>query len=246
MGRIKGILFDLGDTLLDFGPLSTREMFVRGARMAYRYLQQTGHSLPPFRTYHRRQLRSVQWHYFKSRITRREFNALDVLVSTGRSMGYKLTPEETQELAWQWYQPLGRQARVENGLVEMLAEFRRAGIVLGVISNTFVPGEVLDRHLERVGLLEHLTVRVYSCDVRCRKPDRRIFQIALDRAHLAGPEVMFVGDSFRADVLGAQRAGMVSVLKDPSGARRHRRIRPTHRVASLRELPRIVASHNGA
>jgi len=55
---------------------------------------------------------------------------------------------------------------------------------------------------------------------------------------------MFIGDSFRADILGAERVGMISVLKDPSGARRHRRIIPDHRIASLKELPRIVASYN--
>jgi len=244
MPAIQAILFDLGDTLLDFGPLSTREMFARGARLAYRYLQDTGHSLPPFRTYHRRQLCSVRWHYFKSRLTRREFNALDVLTSTGKSMGYRLSPPESEELAWQWYRPLGSRASVEAGVGEMLAQFRRDGLALGIVSNTFVPGQVLDRHLADLGLIEHLPTRVYSCDVGYRKPDPRIFQAALDELAVAAGEAMFIGDSFRADILGAERVGMISVLKDPSGARRHRRIIPDHRIASLKELPRIVASYN--
>jgi len=244
MRRINAILFDLGDTLLDFGPLSTREMFARGARMAYRYLQEMGHSLPPFRTYHRRQLRSVQWHYLRSRIIRREFNALDVLVSTGKSMGYHLSVRETEELAWQWYSPLGSCATIEDGLPEMLAQFRRDGMELGVVSNTFVPGQVLDRHLTALGLAEHLSTRVYSCDVRYRKPDPRIFQLAADRTGVPPGQTLFVGDNFRTDVLGARRAGMIPVLKDPSGAHRHRRIKPDHRIASLKELPRIVGSYN--
>ena len=43
---------------------------------------------------------------------------------------------------------------------------------------------------------------------------------------------------------GAARMGMVSVLKDPTGAKRRWRIHPTHRVTSLRELPAIVDSYN--
>ena len=40
--------------------------------------------------------------------------------------------------------------------------------------------------------------------------------------------------------------GMISVLKDPTGAKRSRRIRPAYRVTSLRELAEIVASYGGA
>ena len=244
MAEIKGILFDLGDTLVDFGPVDMRRLFVRGSRLAYRYLQEMGHSLPPFRTYHRRQLWSVQWHYLKSRIIRREFNALDVLVATGRNMGYGLTDAESEELAWRFYRPMAECASVEGCAVDMLAGFQAEGLSLGVVSNTFVPGEALDRHLAEAGLLEYLPTRVYSCNVRFRKPDPRIFQLALDQASLAAAETLFVGDSFPADVLGAQQVGMIAVLKDPSGARRHRRIRPDHRIASLRDLPRIVAGYN--
>ena len=62
--------------------------------------------------------------------------------------------------------------------------------------------------------------------------------------HLAPREAVFVGDSFSADMAGAAQVGMVSVLKDPSGVRTHRRIRPDHRIASLRQLREIVAAYN--
>ena len=244
MAGIRAILFDLGETLVDFGPLDTRGLFARGARLAYRYLQQLGHELPPFRVYHRRQLRAVRWNYLKSRITRREFNALDVLGASVGKGGYRLTPEQTIELAWRFYEPLSRCGRIEEGLPELLEAFRAGGLVLGVVSNTFVPGEVLDRHLGSLGLLGYFPVRVYSCDVRYRKPHPRIFQIALDALGASAAEAMFVGDNLKADIAGALRVGMVAVLKDPTGARRHRRIRPTHRITALRELPALVAEYN--
>jgi len=241
---IRATLFDLGDTLLDFGPIDTLALFARGARLAYRYLQELEYSLPPFPAYHRRRLWMVRWHYFKSRLTRREFNALNLLARLDSGTDRKLTPQQAEQLAWRWYEPLGRCATIEEGLADILAGLRADGVALGVVSNTFVPGQVLDRHLREVGLLEHLPVRVYSCDVRYRKPDRRIFEIALDRLGVSAGEAMFVGDSLRADVTGANRAGMISVLKDPTGAKRPRRNRPAHRVTSLRELPGIVASYN--
>ncbi len=243
MARIQGILFDLGDTILDFGPINTLELFARGARLAYRYLQGLGQPLPAFQKFHRRQLRAVQWHYLKSRLTRREFNSLDVLGRLSRKMGQRLTPPQTEELAWLWYEPLSRCVTIEEGLHGLLAGFRAGGVRLGVVSNTFVPGQVLDRHMGDLGLLEYFPVRVYSCDVRYRKPDPRIFRVALERMAVSAAAAMFVGDRLAADVAGASRAGMISVLKDPGGARRRRRIRPDHRIVSLRELPAIVAGY---
>ena len=240
MARIRGILFDLGDTLLDFGPVDTLRMFEAGARLAYAYLWKIDQPLPPFRVFHRRQLRAVKWRYVWSRIIRREFNSLDVLDKLSLAMGQRLTPAQTEELAWMWYEPLSLVAKVEEGLPAMLAEWRRQGLTLGLVSNTFVPPSVLDRHLAAAGLLEHLPIRVYSCQTRYRKPHPRIFQIALERTGLSPGQTLFVGDSLVADIRGANQAEMMTVLKDPTGQRRLGRVKPDFRIRALRELPGIV------
>lgn len=243
MAKIRGILFDLGNTLLDFGQVDTLYLFTRGARRAYRYLKQLGMPLPPFHRYHRRQLWAVRWRYLLSRITQREFNSLDALTGLSRGMGHRLSPQQAEEVAWLYYEPLSRCARLEEGLLQLLAEFRGRGLAMGIISNTFVPGPVLDRHLASLGLLEFFPTRVYSCDVRYRKPHSRIFHIALRELALAPRESLFVGDSLQADVAGACRVGMISVLKDASGMRRRRGVRPAHRIARLAELRGILARY---
>ncbi len=245
MARVNGILFDLGDTILDFGPIDTAGLFVRGARLAYRRLQQLGQPVPSFRTYHRRQLRAVRFHYILSRIRRREFSSRNVLGRECRRMGRQITPEVLMEVAWLYYWPLGRCATVEDGVPELLGDFRDQGIKLAIVSNTFVPGEVLDKHLEMLGLREFFPLRIYSCDVHYRKPDGRIFRIALERAGLEASQTLFVGDSLVADIRGSRSAGMTAVLKDPTGAKRKWRAHPHHRITALRELRGIVAGRNG-
>jgi len=240
MARIKGILFDLGGTLVDFGPVDTMAMFAEGARQAYAYLQALGQPLPPLRRFHRHQLWAVRWHYLKSRLTRREFNSLDVLGQLSRKMGQTLTADQMEELAWLWYEPLSRCATIEAGLPELLAGFRADDLRLGVVSNTFIPGHVLDRHLSQLGLLEYFPARIYSCDVMYRKPHPQIFRVALERLGVAAQEAVFVGDSLAADIAGAARVGMASVLKDPGGRRKGPGPRPTYRVKSLRQLRGIL------
>lgn len=242
--RIKGILFDLGETLLDFGKVDVVGKFEAGARLAYQYLKGLGQPLPPFARFHRRQLWAIRWNYFKSRFTKREFNALEVMGRLSIHMGHQLSQDQTLELAWQWYEPLSLQAHVEPGTRELLSELRQQGLTLGLVSNTFVPGPILDRHLQQENLLDLLPVRVYSCDVRFRKPDRNIFALALERSHLEAASTLFVGDSLHADVDGSNHMGMISVLKDPAGRHGHGGIRPRHIIRNLQELREIVRGYN--
>ncbi len=242
--RVRGILFDLGETLLDFGAVDFQRMFLKGTKLAYERVQQFGQPVPSFAAYHRRQLWAVKWHHFKGHITGREFSALDLIARSARKFGQDLTDAQLRELAWLWYRPLREQATVEPGLGEMLDRLRGDGLTLGVVSNTFVPAEALDRHLAEEGLLDCLPVRSYSCDVGYRKPHAAIFDDALRRTGLSAEETLFVGDRLRADVDGANRMGMTSVLKDPTGRHRGSRIRPHHRIRSILEVPAVVAEHN--
>lgn len=241
--RISGILFDLGDTILDFGRIDIRTLFEQGARLSYDYLGELGQAVPSFAKYHRKQNWAVRWSYLKSRFTRREFNALDTLGRLSLKMGHDLTPQQLMHMAWLWYQPLASCAVIEPDTKGLLERLRQRGLKIGVVSNTFVPGQVLDEHLSREGLLELLPVRVYSCDVRYRKPHRSIFKLALDRLRLDATETLFVGDSLEADIRGANRAGMISVLKDPHDRHLQPSIKPAHRIHRLAELPDVLAHY---
>jgi putative hydrolase of the HAD superfamily len=243
MAGLKGILFDLGDTLIDFGKLDTAHLFAEGGRLAYQRLAEMNQPLPPFRPFLRRQLWSVRWNFMLSRVTGREFNSLQLIGSLGRSMGHRLSPAQLEEIAWLWYQPLSAAARVEPGLHEVLAGLLERGLKLAVVSNTFVPGVVLDRHMRDTGLLDFFASRIYSCDVRYRKPHPTIFRKALHALGIGPDEAMFVGDSLVADIKGAARLGMITVLKDPLNVYRPGRIQPTHSIQSLRQLPKIVAEY---
>lgn len=242
--RIRGILFDLGDTLLDFGQVDPRSLFEAGGRLAYEYLQRLGQPLPSFASFHRKQLWQIRWNYLRSRFTRREFNALELIGRISDRMGHDLTHDQVVELAWLWYEPLSRRAKVEADLPRLLGEFRDTGLKLGVVSNTFIPGEVLDRHLAAEGLLEYLPIRVYSCDVRYRKPHPSIFTVALDRCGLKARETLFVGDSLKADICGANRAGLVSVWKSPVTVDSQSGIRARHHIQRLAELGAILSQYN--
>jgi HAD superfamily hydrolase (TIGR01549 family) len=89
---------------------------------------------------------------------------------------------------------------------------RGAGLGAGVISNSNGSvRSILDSH----GLGAYLDFVLDSSEVGVEKPDPRIFELALQRAGLAAPEAVYVGDIYSIDVLGARRAGLPAILLDP-------------------------------
>ncbi len=242
--RIRAIFFDLGDTLVDFGKVNIEEMFLKGARLAYEYLHSGGFTIPSFRAYHRRNLVSIRFNVVLSAITRREFNSRDTMGKICRKMGLNLNSDQLLELCRLWYEPLRQRAVVEPGTREMLKQFLSDGIKLVVVSNTFIPGEVLDYHLETEELLDLLPIRIYSCNTGFKKPNRQIFELGLTKAQVEPQNAIFVGDTPRADIYGANRVGMVSVLKDPVGRYPNTRYKPTHRIQRTVELSDIVNRYN--
>jgi len=98
------------------------------------------------------------------------------------------------------------------GIAATLEELSRLGLFIGLIANTSVPGWVMDRNFRGVGLLQYLTVRVYSGDEGVERPDPAIFRLAEQRSELSPERLIYMGDKVEADMAGAEAAGWSSIL----------------------------------
>jgi len=77
--------------------------------------------------------------------------------------------------------------------------------------------------LDGLGIGRFFELVLTSADARSRKPDRRIFELALARLGATPGQSAFAGDSHVADVLGAQAAGIRPFLLE----------RPSHSLADF-------------
>ncbi len=92
-----------------------------------------------------------------------------------------------------------------------LAVLEQAGIRRAVISNWVW---VLPELLHEVDLAEHFEAIVASARVGYQKPQREIFQHALDLTGVTADNAIHVGDTPGADARGARSAGICPVLID--------------------------------
>jgi HAD superfamily hydrolase (TIGR01549 family) len=114
---------------------------------------------------------------------------------------------------------------------------------LGLYSNA-TDDAFIQRMVNRLGLRPWLSPTFSSAGWGWRKPRREPFDLIASRWGLPPQEIVVVGDTLNADVLGAQNAGMHSILvtmdENPSNVN-HRHIQPTAVAGSLSEVPELVA-----
>jgi HAD superfamily hydrolase (TIGR01549 family) len=109
---------------------------------------------------------------------------------------------------------VGVDERPVAGSLEVVERLRRAGVKLGIISDTgFSPGRVLRGFLSRAGLLHRFepAALTFSDEVGVPKPNPRIFRAALEALAVEPSQAVHVGDLRATDVAGARAVGMRSV-----------------------------------
>jgi len=93
----------------------------------------------------------------------------------------------------------------------LLRSLRERGIRCGVLTNFDYPSHV-HQLLELEGFAPFLDCIVISGEEGLKKPDPRIFTLALNRLGLEASSTLFVGDHPEQDMLGALNSGMPAVL----------------------------------
>jgi len=231
---LDGILFDYGETLVEFS--RPREALAEAEERIVDALVASGRPEPAIAT-----LRAIMQRVEREVIENERSGALDeidvVAVSlraygdAGLHLDHDLLDSilRIEQEAW-WHG-----AHLDPDAIPLLGSLRDRGIRVGLCSNAPYRVESLHGQLEFLGLESHLDSVTFSAEVGWRKPSPRIFEAAM-AALGTGPErTMMVGDSEAADIAGAHAAGMWGVLIRRSGTGGSGDADAV--IAALRELP---------
>ena len=117
-------------------------------------------------------------------------------------------------------------------------------IRIGIVSNADGTVEI-ELQRSRVcqvgdGPATAVEVIVDSTVVGVAKPDPEIFRFALEPMGLRPDQCIYVGDTYRYDVVGARRAGLQPVLLDPYGLHMDSNYAT---IGSLHELADLIAAY---
>src|SRR5947209_6198313 len=210
---IRALLFDVNGTLID---IETDE----GAEEIYRAI---GH----FLTYqgillHRWQVRDL---FFELQQQQRQASAepyaewdavapwRELLERQASDYTRSLPAEKREQLPLflaELHRGIARKRlRLYPQVQEVLDQLRphyRMAVVTDAQSAYAVP------ELHAVGLLNYFNPVIVSGDYGYRKPDKRLFQKALDALELKSAQALFIGNDMYHDIFGAQQAGLKAIF----------------------------------
>lgn len=104
-------------------------------------------------------------------------------------------------------------AKPEPGCPDALQALKQAGYILGIGSNMTLDWQM--EKLKRLDLLQYFSFVVSSEEAGAEKPDPRVFHLCAGKAGVLPEECLFIGDSLKGDVLGAESVGMRALWYAP-------------------------------
>ena len=197
---LRGILFDLDDTLFDHDHATER------ALNSLRKVE------PAFQQWAEEEL--IRRHSV-------ELEAMHLEVLAGRQSIDNARAERFRrlyEVASGGPAPNGRAAELARGYrtayeqawqpvpgaIALLTALRGAGFPIAIVTNNIVVEQQLKlRHCSLDVLIDEL---ITSEEVGSAKPDVRIFDVALQRLGIAAEEAVMIGDAWQTDIVGARTA----------------------------------------
>jgi putative hydrolase of the HAD superfamily len=123
-----------------------------------------------------------------------------------------------------------------DGALETLRELRRRGHRIGLISNCT---EEVALIWQETPFAELFDAAVFSATAACMKPDREIYERALEELDVPASDALFVGDGANDELRGARDAGLTPVLVELDGVEPWS---PVHGWAGLRvtAIPQVL------
>ncbi|HEX8597224.1 MAG TPA: HAD-IA family hydrolase [Chloroflexia bacterium] len=214
---LRGVLFDMGGTLLEYKREDWSSLDVQLNSDLHTYIASRGHAdkLPPLDEFLEVFNVRTRTNWEQAARTQKSFNLLHLLDELFSEHGISEKP--TGDYLLPWYKGVSDITYIRPDVKPTLERLRDSGLKLGLVSNTAWPSTIHDPDLERFGLLDLLECRIYSCEFGWEKPAPPIFRAALDCIGLGAEETVFVGDFRRYDIAGAHAAGMKGVWKRIEG-----------------------------
>lgn len=98
-----------------------------------------------------------------------------------------------------------------EGIKDFLVYLKSKGIRTGVISNISYAPSVVAERINGMLPENDFEFIITSSNYMFRKPNKRIFELALEKAGLQPEQVWYIGDQYECDVKGSLNAGLMPI-----------------------------------
>jgi putative hydrolase of the HAD superfamily len=139
-----------------------------------------------------------------------------------------------------WFSEFFKCTVLMDGAIEVISFLRSKEMKLGLITNGSIHSQ--NAKIDQVGIRQYFDTIVVSDEVQIKKPDSRIFDIALKRLNVEPETSIYVGDHPVNDIKGALDAGLKTVWLKGFRDWDVKEVKPHYTVSDLRELMKMFES----
>jgi len=146
--------------------------------------------------------------------------------------------ELADEIGRQYLDNLPSKKTLMPHALELLQYLKAKNYPITLISNGFT--EVQHRKIASSGIAPYLDYIVLSESAGALKPSKQIFEYALQLNNATSAEAIMIGDSYSADIVGAQNAGIDQVYYPLHYPQNGEKPACTYMIQSLKEVMGIL------
>jgi putative hydrolase of the HAD superfamily len=229
--KYRHLFFDLDHTLWDFETNSKSTL-----KELYRTLRLDERGIDDFDLFHKNYLRHNEhlWGQYRNGNIRQE--ELRIKRMRLALLDFKISDEElARQMSILFLDLLPTQNNLFPGTKEILQYLTRNNYHLHLITNGFE--QTQHRKLHHSGLDIFFDKVITSEASGNLKPQKEIFEFALQKTSATLRESIMIGDSIEVDIQGAINAGMDQVFVNHHQI--ETKVQPTYEVSCLKELEEI-------
>ena len=225
LDKYKYLLFDLDDTLLDFGKA---QVLAFKKLLEDENIEYSDESFEKYETINKSLWRSFE----RGEISNKEVTS-ERFIRFFALFGMKVDGSEVDN-RFRSYLAEGNQ--LFEGIVEMLEKLSLthklyiASNGIGITQHARLKNNNLNKYFDKIFISE---------EIGSKKPDREFFDIILKEIGVEDKgEVLMIGDTLTSDILGANNVGIDSCLVDIHGIE-NSEMNPTYKIAKTIDLLNI-------
>ncbi|MBQ2809022.1 MAG: YjjG family noncanonical pyrimidine nucleotidase [Bacteroidaceae bacterium] len=227
----KNLFIDLDDTLYDFSAAS-REAFKETYDLLHyeRFFDSFDHYMSIYSPYNL----ELWGLYGEGKITKEELNRrryshpLETVGITDPGLAATFCREALSRIP--------TKGNLVPGATELL-EYLRPKYRMFILSNGFK--ELQSRKMQTAGIDGYFDALILSEDIGVNKPNRELYEHALQSTDSRLEESIMIGDMFETDIVGAANIGMQQIYFNPKGKKGHT-FAPTYEVRDLLQIKKIL------
>ena len=127
---------------------------------------------------------------------------------------------------------------LNEGVIELFEFLKEHNIKIGICTD--LTTNIQHRKLRKLDIAKYVDCIVTSEEAGQEKPSNKMFDLCIKKLDVLRNEACYVGDSFKKDVIGASKAGLLPIWYNPANKKQIETGFEYKEIASITQIKKLI------